>query len=256
MIEKFNWNHSEAYIKFSNSKRTSTELKTNSFIYAYNSRLIDFFIQDISNSLPYLQELNQNTIEAIHSILLFHNIITIQAFLDSRGFNFNDKIYNDKYQKVIVPGYSLRIFQHEISSPIHDMIIYPYKENDLDFVERNYADVVFTYSYEMLSPSIFILALGKSSSITLEKRILDEEVLHKEQLAYIKGGLMEFKKAEEIFIKMLRYSYSQILIKGDSVTDGKLADGMGLPRTTYRDMMNEKYKLNINKDTGEITHTG
>jgi hypothetical protein len=120
-------------------------------------------------------------------------------------------------------------------------------------IEEKYNDLVFKFSYETLSTSLLILSLSKASGLKIVKKALDTEVLHQEQLAYIKGDLKEFKKAEEIFTKLLRYAYSQVVMRGDRVTEINLADEMGIPRNTYRDYMNEKYKLDINKNTGEIT---
>lgn len=250
---KFNWDHSIDYLTISINQRIPSELKTNSFIYSYNSRLINYFIEDIKTHLPYLQELTTETIDAVKSILLFKNIITVQAYIDSRGFDFNKMIDESISKKINVTGFSIKIFDHEIGCPEHNIIIYPYKASDVKFIEEKYDDLVFNISYEVLSTALLILSLSKSSSIQLVRKTLDTEVLHQEQLSYIKGDLKEFKKAEELFIKFLRYVYSQIVMSGVRVTDQAIADEMGIPRNTYRDFMHEKYKLEIDKETGTIT---
>lgn len=249
---KFNWDHSVNYLTISHNPRIPTELKTNSFIYSYNFRLINYFIEHLKTHLPYLQELTNDTIDAVKSLLLFKNIISVQAYMDSRGIDFNKMIDETKSKKINVAGFSLKIFDHEIGCPIHNIIIYPYKAANHKLIEERYNDIVFSFSFETLSASLLILSLSKSSGMQLVKKTLDAEVLHQEQLAYIKGDLKEFKKAEELFIKLLRYAYSQVVIRGDRVTEINLAVEMGIPRNTYRDYMNEKYKLDINKETGEI----
>lgn len=249
---KFNWDHSVDYLTNSFNRRIHTELKTNSFIYSYNSRLINYFIEDIKTNSPYLKELNKDTVDAVKSILLFKNIISVQAYTDSRGFDFNEMIDETKNKKIKVAGFSIKIFDHEIECPEHDIIKYPYKAPDTKFIEEKYNDLVFSSSYEVLSAALLMLSFSKLSVIQLVKKTLDAEMLHQEQLAYIKGNLKEFNKTEELFIKLLRYSYSQIVMRGDTITEGKIADEMGLPRNTYRDYMNEKFKLEINKETGEI----
>ena len=118
--------------------------------------------------------------------------------------------------------------------------------------KRDYEHSIYRLMQELFSLPLFLIALSYLNGANAEKKFVEIIKDFINRLKYIEGKSKTYKDDRAQFIIKMRLAYTELKNEEIKATKENMAKKMEIATSTYKDQIKDKYKLELNEQTGEI----
>lgn len=228
-------------------------VKVNEFIYKEVLENVDRLMVMIKERVLTYTKLDDEIFNKLRHFLTVFLLGQVQKLTRSKDYDDTEMIENEVVESYNKQALSLEMDGESLIVPdIYSVKVYKYVGAKDPKRKRDYEYSIYGVMRELFSLPLFFISMSYLNGANAERKFTEIIKDFIDRLNYVEGKVNSYRDDKERFISEMRLAYAEIKSRGDNPSKEKMAIQMGRAVSTYKDQLREKFKLELNEQTGEI----
>lgn len=228
-------------------------IRVNEFVYREVLENVDRLIDMIKAKVLTYTKLNEEVFSNLKHFFIVFFLGQVQKLTKSKDYDDTEMIENEVVISHNKKALSLQLQGESLIIPdMYFVKVYKYIGAKDPKRKRDYEYLVYGLMRELFALPIFFISLYYLNGANAERKFTEIIKDFIDRLNYVEGKVNSYRDDRERFISKMRLAYAEIKSRDEKATKENMAKQMGMAVSTYKDQLHEKFKLELNEQTGDI----
>ncbi|MFZ1517676.1 MAG: hypothetical protein WAU11_02820 [Ignavibacteriaceae bacterium] len=228
-------------------------VKVNEFIYKEVLENVDRLMEMIKERVLTYTKMDDEIFNKLRHFLTVFLLGQVQKLTRSKDYDDTEMIENEVVESYNKQALSLEMDGESLIVPdIYSVKVYKYVGAKDPKRKRNYEYSIYGVMRELFSLPLFFISMSYLNGANAERKFAEVIKDFIDRLNYVEGKVDNYKDDKIRFISKMRLAYAEIKSRDVKATKENMAKEMRMAVSTYKDQLREKFKLELNEQTGEI----
>ncbi len=228
-------------------------VKVNEFIYKEVIENVDRLMDMIKERVLTYTKVDDEIFNKLRHFITVFFLGQVQKLTKSKDYDDSEMIENEVVESYNKQALSLEIDGESLIIPdMYSVKVYKYVGANESKRKRDYEYSIYGVMRELFSLPLFFIAMSYLNGANAEQKFTELIKNFIDRLNYVEGKVNTYKDDRERFVMKMRLAYADIKNEPNKPTKERMANKMGIPISTYKEQIKDRYKLELNEQNGEI----
>lgn len=228
-------------------------VKVNEFIYKEVLENVDRLMDMIKERVLTYTKMDDEIFNKLRHFLTVFLLGQVQKLTSSKDYDDTEMIEKEVVESYNNQALSLELDGESLIVPDkYSVKVYKYVGAKDPKRKRDYEYSIYGVMRELFSLPLFFISISYLNGANAERKFTEIIKDFIDRLNYVEGKVDNYKEDKIRFISKMRLAYAEIKSRDEKATKENMAKEMRMAVSTYKGLLREKFKIELDVQTGEI----